>query len=94
MKKTITLIFTLTFCANALANENLELARINSILNSVYPLIDKAQKESEPNTRVKFHYNWLRADIEKIQAAIARKINYVPLEPSIVMPLKKGANKQ
>lgn len=91
MKKIITLII-LTFCASAFASENLELARINSILNSVYPLIDKAQKESVTQQRVRFHYSWLRADIRKIQAAIAQKINYVPLEPSIIMPPKKGGH--
>lgn len=92
MKKTkiITAIILLLFCATIFASENTELARINSILNSVYPLIAKAQKEAEPNSRIKFHYNWLQADIQRIQAGIAQKINYLPLEPSIIIPPKNS----
>jgi RAQPRD family integrative conjugative element protein len=88
--KAITAIILLLFSTNILANENTDLARINSILNSVYPLIAKAQKEAHPNSRIKFHYNWLRSDIAKIQAGIARKIHHLPQKPAIIIPLKKS----
>ena len=88
--KTITAIILLLFSTIVSASENTELARINSILNSVYPLIAKAQKEAAPSSRIKFHYNWLRKDIQKIQAGIAQKINYLPLEPLIVIPPKNS----
>jgi RAQPRD family integrative conjugative element protein len=88
--KTITAIILILFSTTVLASENTELARINSILNSVYPLIAKAQKETAPNSRIKFHYNWLQRDIQRIQAGIAQKINYLPLEPSIVIPPKNS----
>ena len=47
--------------------ENITLSRISNILNAVYPLIYKAQKESDKNTRIKFQYAWLKKDIKKIK---------------------------
>lgn len=94
MKKTIIIILCFLITANVFADttlENIELARINSVLNSVYPLIDAAQKQSDLNTRVKFHYDWLRQDIEEIQAGIAQKINNAPfLIPRTIKPLKNS----
>ena len=84
------LISTLTV-ANIFADtkaENTELARINSVLNAVYPLIDAAQQKANPNTRIKFHYEWLKQDIQKIQAGITQKINNAPIEPREIAPLK------
>lgn len=67
--------------------ENITLSRISNILNAVYPLIDKAQKESDKNTRIKFQYTWLKKDIQKIQSGIAQKINEKDIEPRVVSPL-------
>ncbi len=86
------LIITMSFCTvTALANttqENITLSRISNILNAVYPLIAKAKKEAEPNTRVKFQYNWLQKDIQDIQAGIAQKINASDVEPRVIKPLR------
>jgi RAQPRD family integrative conjugative element protein len=67
--------------------ENMELARINNILNSIYPLIEAAQKHADPNTRINFHYDLLKKDIAQIQAGIAQKVNNVAIEPKAVDPL-------
>lgn len=67
--------------------ENITLSRISNILNAVYPLIDKAQKESDKNKRIKFQYTWLKKDIQKIQSGIAQKINEKDIEPRVVAPL-------
>ena len=67
--------------------ENITLSRISNILNAVYPLIYKAQKESDKNTRIKFQYAWLKKDIKKIQSGIAQKINEKEIEPRVVAPL-------
>ena len=68
--------------------ENTDLARISNILNSVYPLIVDAEQHATPNTRIKFRYDWLRSDIQAIQAGIAQKINAAKIEPRIVKPLQ------
>ena len=86
----IAVVLGLSPCPTLLANtqqENAELSRINSVLNSVYPLIDAAQKQANPHVRVQFHYDWLRQDIESIQSGIAKKINAAPIVPRAVTPL-------
>ncbi len=66
---------------------NTTLSRVNMILNQINPLINAAQKEQDPNARVKFQFNVLRADIEKIKAGISQEINLVSIQPRNVTPL-------
>ena len=68
--------------------ENQQLARINAVLNSIYPLINQAKEAADVNARVKFHYEWLQKDIQSIQAGIAEKINHAPIEPRAISSLK------
>ncbi len=70
------------------AQEALTLARINNILNAVYPLINQAKNEADPNTRIKFRYDWLQSDIQEIQAGIAQKINATQIEPRVIPSLQ------
>lgn len=67
--------------------ENSQLARINSVLNAVFPLIDAAEKAAPKHRRITFHYEWLRKDVQSIQAGIAQQINQGPLEPRVIQPL-------
>lgn len=69
-------------------DENMALARINSLLNAVYPLIDDAQKASNPNQRIVFRYDRLRSDIQAIQQGIAERINEKIYTPQNVPPLQ------
>jgi RAQPRD family integrative conjugative element protein len=66
------------------AKENIELSRINSVLNSIYPMIAAAKAEAVPQERLKFHYKWLQSDIQAIQTGIAQKINAAQISPRIV----------
>ena len=66
---------------------NATLARINMILSQVNPLITAAQREQDPNARVKFQFNALRSDINKIQSGLAEQINLVSIQPRKVAPL-------
>jgi RAQPRD family integrative conjugative element protein len=66
------------------AKENIELSRINSVLNSVYPMIAAAKAQAVPQERLKFHYKWLQSDIQAIQTGIAEKINAAQISPRIV----------
>ena len=93
-KKILIMLFLFWgFSINVLADtsiENIELARINSVLDSVYPLINAAQQQAELNSRLKFHYDWLKKDFQEIQAGIAQKINNASIEPRPVKPLKNS----
>ena len=66
---------------------NATLARINMILSQVNPLITAAQKEQDPNARIKFQFDTLRSDINKIQSGLAEQINLVSIQPRKVSPL-------
>ncbi len=80
-------IFLFGFAFAGVEQESIDLARISNILDAVYPLIDDAQTQAQKNTRVKFRYDWLREDIQSIQAGIAQKINSKEIEPRVVKPL-------
>ena len=95
MRKLITaLLIIASLCSiNAYAGvqeENAEPARISNILNAVYPLIDAAKTQANPNSRLKFRYDWLKQDIQNIQMGIAQKINKTRLVPQLYTPLKSN----
>ena len=94
MKKILTVVTVIFIAASTyqsafatVSQENAELSRINSVLNSIYPLIDAAQKQATPSERMHFHYDWLRKDIQHIQAGIAQKVNAPAIAPRVVKPL-------
>lgn len=72
----------------SLAQENLELARINSVLNATYPMIQAAKSAAPKDSRVQFNFEKLTHDIQAIQAGIAQQINHVVLTPRVVKPLQ------
>lgn len=63
------------------------LARIRTILNQINPLINLAQSEQEPNARIKFQFDQLRADIAKIQIGINEGIKPISVQPRVVEPI-------
>lgn len=68
--------------------ENEDLVRITRVLNSLTPLINEAEQQSDPNGRVAFNYNELRSDINKIKQGIQKKWDpSLTLEPQVVKPL-------
>jgi len=86
----ITAGIVLTICQLSLADTeqmNATLARVNMVLTQINPLINAAEKEQDKNARVKFQFDTLRADIEKIQAGISQEINLVSIQPRSVKPI-------
>lgn len=63
------------------------LARIRTILNQINPLINLAQSEQDPNVRIKFQFDQLRADIAKIQTGIDEEIKPISVQPRMVDPI-------
>ncbi|MCW5588123.1 MAG: RAQPRD family integrative conjugative element protein [Legionellales bacterium] len=66
---------------------NATLARISRLLNQVNPLINLAEKQQDPNARVKFQFDGLRYDVAKIQSGIAQAINRVSIQSRVIKPL-------
>lgn len=68
--------------------ENVDLARIYSVLNSLAPLINEAESQQDKNDRVLFRYDWLRSDIESIKQGINQKLKPLSIQPRSIAPLK------
>lgn len=77
-------------CTNVLAdteNEQVLLAQIVQKLNALTPLINQAQSQAAPDSRLIFNYDALRADLDKIKAGINQPLSANALEPRPVAPL-------
>lgn len=70
------------------ARENETLARIIHVLDSLQPLIQKAEQEQDTGERVQFDYTALRQDITQVKAGIERKFAAHPLEPRVIKPIQ------
>lgn len=68
--------------------ENAALARIIAVLNSLTPLINSAEEQQDKTTRVQFHYEILRNDIDKIKQGITQKLQPEPIEPRTIDPIQ------
>ena len=60
---------------------------INTILTQTTPLINLAQRQENPQARVRFQFDRLRQDISKIQAGINEVLHRVSIQPRSVKPL-------
>ena len=100
MKKTAIIIMlvlsTSCFATNDQMNE--DLVKVVQELQSIKPLLEKAEKEQEKNTRIKINFedfkgpngkthNGLKSDIETIQKSIIEIINSETIEPRVVDPI-------
>ena len=81
----LTLMAPLTF-ANT-EQMHTTLARINTLLSQINPLINLAQSQQNPNARVQFQFDQLRSDIANIQSGIAQAVNHVSIQPRMVQSL-------
>ena len=66
---------------------NTTLARISTILSQINPLINSAESQQDPDARVQFQFDALRADIGKIQEGLAEQLNGISIQPRVVAPL-------
>lgn len=77
---------------------NQTLVRVINQINAIMPLLDEAQDEIEPNTRIQLHiesfegadgktHTGLRNDLLIIRNALIDYINKPAIEPKIIKPL-------
>jgi len=68
--------------------ERAALARIIHELQAIDPLITEAASQANPDARVRFQYDWLRQDLDRIRLGIQEHINAPRSEPRTFPPLR------
>ncbi len=63
------------------------LARIVHEFQAIKPLIDQAAAQANPDTRIRFQYDWLRQDLDRIRLGIQDHIAAPRSEPRTFPPL-------
>lgn len=68
--------------------ERESLARIIHELEVLEPLLAEAKAAADPDARIRFRYDWLKQDLERIRQGIAEHIDAPRAEPRAVAPLR------
>jgi RAQPRD family integrative conjugative element protein len=68
--------------------ERAALARIVHELQALQPLIDEAAAQADPDARIRFQYDWLRQDLDRIRLGIEAHIDTPRAEPRSFPPLR------
>jgi RAQPRD family integrative conjugative element protein len=68
--------------------ERAALARITHELQAIEPLIKEAASQANPDARIRFQYDWLRQDLDRIHLGIQAHINTPRSEPRTFPPLR------
>lgn len=68
--------------------ERAALARIKNELQAIEPLITEAASQANPDARIRFQYDWLRQDLERIRLGIQAHIDTPRSEPRTFPPLR------
>ena len=61
--------------------ERAALARISHELEAIQPLITEAASQANPDARIRFQYDWLRQDLNRIQQGLQAHIDAPRSEP-------------
>ena len=64
------------------------LARIIHELQAIEPLITEAASQANPDARIRFQYDWLEQDFDRIRLGIQEHINTPRSEPRTFPPLR------
>ena len=68
--------------------ERESLARVIHELQAVEPLLRAGQAQANPDARVRFRYDWLRQDLQRMRLGIQEHINAPRAEPRSFPPLR------
>jgi RAQPRD family integrative conjugative element protein len=68
--------------------ERAALARVIHEIDALKPLIAEAEAQANPDARVRFHYPWLKQDLEYIKLGIRKHIETPRSEPRSFPRLK------
>jgi len=84
-------LLALFMAAPAFADADAErdaLARLIHEIKALEPLIATAESQASPDARIRFRYDWLRQDLERIRAGVQEHIDAPRNEPRKVPPLR------
>jgi RAQPRD family integrative conjugative element protein len=68
--------------------ERAALARITHELQAIEPLTAQAAAQANPDARIRFQYDWLRQDLERIRLGIQEHFDAPRSEPRTFPPLR------
>ena len=68
--------------------ERAAMARAIHELQAIQPLITEAESQANPDARVRFQYDWLRQDLDRIRLGIQEHIDTPRAEPRTFPPLR------
>ena len=68
--------------------EQATLARIHHELQAIEPLIAEAASQANPDARIRFQYDWLRQDLDRIRQGIQAHFDAPRSEPRTFPPLR------
>ena len=68
--------------------ERAMLARISHELVAIEPLIEKARSQADPDARIKFNYDWLRQDLNRVRLGLEAHIDAPRSQPRTFPPLR------
>ena len=68
--------------------ERAALARVIHELQAIDPLITEAASQANPDARVRFQYDWLRQDLDRMRFGIQEHIDTPRSEPRTFPPLR------
>ena len=64
------------------------LARLAHELHALTPLLETAERHADPDARIRFRYDWLRQDLERVGQGIREHLQAPRAEPRRVEPLR------
>ena len=64
------------------------LARLGHELQALEPLIREAQSQADPDARIRFRYDWLRQDLDRVRLGLQEHIAAPRSEPRTFPPLR------
>jgi RAQPRD family integrative conjugative element protein len=84
----LTTVLPVQFAAADADSERSALARITHELQALEPLITTAAAQANQGARVRFQYDWLRQDLNRIRQGIQAHIDAPRSEPRSFPPLR------
>lgn len=82
------IVLPVQFAVADAEGERAALARIINELQAIEPLITEAASQANPDARIRFQYDWLRQDLERIRLGIQAHIDTPRSEPRTFPPLR------
>ncbi|MCP4043843.1 MAG: conjugal transfer protein [Gammaproteobacteria bacterium] len=64
------------------------LARIAHEIEAIGPLISQAESQANPDARIRFQYDWLLQDLDRIRLGLQEHIDAPRSEPRTFPPLR------